>query len=57
MVKTKMNYKKETEGTIVYSEDQSSGEAPIIGTLYLKKYAAAKLGNPKTIEVTVTAGK
>ncbi len=53
MVKTKMNYKKETEGTIVYSEDQSSGEAPIIGTLYLKKYAAAKIGNPKAITVTV----
>jgi hypothetical protein len=54
---------KETPGTIRYAEvadgdgKYASGlfDGPAIGTQYVKKYAAAKLGNPKKIIVTITA--
>lgn len=43
---------RETKNTIRYSE---VGDDAVIGTLYLKKSAAAKLGNPEKISVEVTA--
>lgn len=43
---------RETKNTIRYSE---VGDDAVIGTLYLKKSAAAKLGNPEKIAVEVTA--
>lgn len=53
---------KETKGTVVYSECDSDGEVVgkggevIIGTIYIKKDAIAKLGNPDTIKVMVKKG-
>jgi hypothetical protein len=41
---------KETKGTFVYAEDDDN---PKIGSLYLKKAAAAELGNPEKLFVTV----
>jgi hypothetical protein len=48
----KFTKEKETKGTFVYTEE---GDTPKIGTLYLKKAAAAEIGNPESITVTVTA--
>ena len=47
---------KETPGTIRYKEtvdEASPFDGPVIGTLYVKKYAAAKLGNPEKLTVTL----
>lgn len=41
---------KETKGTHVFTEE---GDTPSVGTLYLKKSAAATLGNPETLIVTI----
>jgi hypothetical protein len=41
---------RETKGTFRYSED---GDEPVVGTLYVKKAAAAKLDNPESITVTI----
>jgi hypothetical protein len=43
---------KETKGTFRYAED---GDEPIIGSVYIRKPAAEKLGNPTAIKVTVEA--
>ena len=48
----KFNKEKETKGTFVYTEE---GDTPKVGTLYLKKPAAAELGNPESITVTIQA--
>lgn len=44
---------RETKGTFVYAEDETD-DAPVVGTLYLKKHAAKKLGDPETITITIT---
>lgn len=57
-------YEKETPGTFKYAEadDPETGkyagglfDGPGVGTQYVKKYAAAALGNPKRIRVTIEA--
>jgi hypothetical protein len=45
---------KETKNTIRYQEVVST-EPPVVGTIYIQKYAANKLGNPSKITVTVEA--
>jgi len=42
---------KSTKGCFVYDEQPPVGTAPIIGTLYVKRYA---FGDIKSLEVTVT---
>ncbi len=44
--------KKETPGTIVYGEDGDK-EQHAVGSLYVKKAAAAELGNPVKLTVTI----
>ena len=50
-----MTRSKETKGTFVYTEDDDSeGQPPRIGTLYLKKWAANALGEKITVNVIGT---
>src|SRR5258708_4781829 len=50
-----MTRSKETKGTFVYTEDDDSeGQPPRVGTLYLKKWAANSLGEKITVNVTGT---
>ena len=47
-----MTKEKDTKNTVKFTEVQSPGEPPIIGTLYVQKWAAADAVNLKvTIEV------
>lgn len=43
---------RETKGTFRYAED---GDDPIVGTLYLRKSACTKLGNPERLKLTINA--
>ncbi len=47
---------RETKNTLRYEEVESD-EPQLIGTLYLQKFAAKRLGEPEVITVTVTAGE
>lgn len=42
---------KETKNTVKFNEDAVEGQAPVIGTLYVQKWA---VGDATTITVTVT---
>lgn len=47
---------KETPGTVRFAEVHPEDEEPVIGSLYVKKAALAKLlGNAKALTVTVEA--
>lgn len=47
---------KTTKNTVRYAE--RNGEEPVrVGSLYVQKAAAAALGDPATITVTVAAGE
>jgi len=52
-VTIKFSKEKETKGTFRYTEE---GDDPKVGSLYIKKPAAAELGNPESITVVITAG-
>jgi hypothetical protein len=41
---------RETKNTVRYAEQ---ADDPVVGTLYVKKSAAAKLGNPDKLAVTL----
>jgi len=43
---------KETKNTVKFSEVQTQGEAPIVGTLYVQKWFA---GDSTSLKVTVEA--
>ena len=45
---------KETKNTVRY-EETVGGEPPIVGTLYLQKWAAHRLEDPESITVTIAA--
>lgn len=45
---------KETKNTIRFAEEVST-DAPLIGTIYVQKYALNRLSNPSKIRVTVEA--
>lgn len=48
---------RETKNTIRFEEVESqSGEPPVVGSLYLQKWAVKRLGDPQKIRVTVDAG-
>ncbi len=55
-LKAKFVVEKETKNTVRFQEVESDS-APILGTLYIQKWALRKLGNgtPKMIEVTIKA--
>ena len=43
---------KETKNTVRYEEPES-GEPPVIGTLYVQKWAVHRLEDPEAITVTI----
>jgi hypothetical protein len=45
---------RETKNTVRY-EEQVTDAPPIVGTLYLQKYALNRLGNPDCVRVTIEA--
>ena len=51
-LKVTLNRAKETKNTIRY-EEPAGGEPPIIGTLYIQKWATHRLEEPETITVTI----
>jgi hypothetical protein len=44
---------KETKNTVRYEESEGD-QPPVIGTLYLQKWAVHRLEDPETITVTIT---
>ena len=42
---------KETKNAVRFSEDERDGQPPVVGTLYLKKYA---VGATSRLTVTIT---
>ena len=51
-LKVTLHRAKETKNTVRFEEPES-GEPPIIGTLYLQKWATHRLEDPETITVTI----
>ncbi|MGD0945351.1 MAG: hypothetical protein ABR972_13920 [Acidimicrobiales bacterium] len=51
-LKVTLRRAKETKNTIRFEETES-GDPPIIGTLYLQKWATHRLEDPETITVTI----
>lgn len=50
----KFDREKETKNTIRFTERESEdGEPPMIGILYLQKFAVKRLGDPSIIEVKI----
>ena len=43
---------KETKNTVRYEESET-GEPPVIGTLYVQKWASRRLEDAETITVTI----
>jgi len=43
---------RETKNTVRY-EEQVTDAPPVVGTLYLQKYALNRLGNPDYLRVTI----
>lgn len=44
---------RETKGTFRFREDEEDKANQVMGSAYLKKEAAAKLGNPESITITI----
>ena len=54
-----MSFERETKNTVRFQEDEQQGDdhpgAPVIGTLYLQKFAWASLGKPEHVIVELAA--
>ncbi len=50
----RMKFEKETKNSLRFQEVEEKGQAPRIGTLYVKKYAVD--GRPAELTVTVEGG-
>jgi hypothetical protein len=50
-----LEQEKETKNKMRYEEITDGDDPPSVGKLYLAKATAKKLGDPKTITVTITA--
>ena len=48
----KFKRERETKNTVRYQE-MESGQALVIGTLYIQKWASSELEDPETIIITV----
>ena len=55
-VEVLLKKERETKNTVRYEEVESeSGEPPVIGTLYVQKWALKRLGSPEQIRVKIEA--
>jgi len=54
MLELSFERERETKNTVRY-EEQVTDEPPVVGTLYLQKYALNRLGNPDRLRVTIEA--
>ena len=53
-IRLRFKRERETKNTVRFEEEASeSGEPPVIGTLYLQKWALKRLGEPDVVAVTV----
>lgn len=48
---------RSTANTVRFEEVVPPGDQEAVGYLYVKKKALSRIGNPKLIQVTITAGK
>jgi hypothetical protein len=46
--------KKETDGTVVFQEE-TTDMPPYVKTIYIQKWAIARLGSPRRIKITIEA--
>jgi hypothetical protein len=54
MLELSFERERETKNTVRY-EEQVTDQPPVVGTLYLQKYALNRLGNPELLRVTIEA--
>jgi len=54
MLELSFERERETKNTVRY-EEQVMDEPPVVGNLYLQKYALNRLGNPDRLRVTIDA--
>ena len=54
MLELSFQRERETKNTVRYQE-QVMDAPPVVGTLYLQKYALNRLGNPDCLRVTIEA--
>jgi hypothetical protein len=54
MLELSFERERETKNTVRY-EEQVTDAPPVVGTLYLQKYALNRLGNPECLRVTIEA--
>jgi len=54
MIKASFELEKETKNTIRYTEKPEAGKPPVIGTIYIQKWALPE-PTPQSITVTVEA--
>jgi hypothetical protein len=54
MIKASFALEKETKNTIRYAEKPEAGKPPVIGTIYIQKWALPE-PTPQSITVTVEA--
>ena len=52
MIKASFELEKETKNTIRYAEKPEAGKPPVIGTIYIQKWALPE-PTPQSITVTV----
>ena len=53
-IRLRFKRERETKNTVRFEEEASeSSEPPVIGTLYLQKWALKRLGEPEALMVTV----
>jgi len=53
MLTANLTREKETKNTIKFAENERDDGPPVVGTLYVQKYALKQLGNPETIKITI----
>lgn len=52
-IKVDFLLERETKGTRRFQEVHADTEEPMIGTLYVRKSALARIGNPEKLAVTI----
>lgn len=48
---------RETKNTVRFMEEETIDGPPVVGTLYVQKYALKRLGNPTKITITIKASE